>query len=123
MGNFEEEPPKFAALLFPLLFDLWNQAAGRLVADLDELLGRIEVERAEPIHVWVHEHISFAKQLAARLDSARIDGSFSRLVLAAPPAFLGLLRDNMSKEVMEMVYSQIDKNLVQQSPEALRVYM
>jgi protein required for attachment to host cells len=70
-----------------------------------------------------HEHISFAKQLADRLNAARTDGEFSRLVLAAPPAFLGLLRDNLNKEVMDMVYAQVDKNLVQQPAEALRAYM
>ena len=69
------------------------------------------------------EHISFAKQLAERLNAARTEGEFSRLVLAAPPAFLGLLRDNLGKEVMYMVYAQVDKNLVQQPAEALRAYM
>lgn len=69
------------------------------------------------------EHISFAKHLAERLNAARTDGEYSRLVLAAPPAFLGLLRDNLSKEVMDMVYAQVDKNLVQQPAEALRAYM
>jgi protein required for attachment to host cells len=70
-----------------------------------------------------HEHITFAKQLAARLDAGRNQGDFSRLVLVAPPAFLGLLRDNLSKEVMDMVYAQVDKNLVQQPAETLRAYM
>ena len=69
------------------------------------------------------EHISFAKQLAERLNAARTEGEFSRLVLAAPPAFLGLLRDSLGKEVMDMVYAQVDKNLVQQPVEALRAYM
>jgi protein required for attachment to host cells len=69
------------------------------------------------------EHISFAKQLAERLNAARTEGEFSRLVLAAPPAFLGLLRDSLGKEVMDMVYAQVDKNLVQQPAEALRAYM
>lgn len=70
-----------------------------------------------------HEHITFAKQLAARLDTGRNQGEYSRLVLAAPPAFLGLLHDNLSKEVMDMVYAQVDKNLVQQPAESLRAYM
>lgn len=69
------------------------------------------------------EHIGFAKKLAARLDTGRNEGAFSRLVLAAPPSFLGLLRDNLSKEVMAMVYTQVDKNLVQQPAEVLREYM
>lgn len=67
--------------------------------------------------------IRFASELAERLDAARNAGELERLVLVAPPAFLGLLRDKLSKEVMARVSKQIDKNLVQQSPEVLREYL
>ena len=70
-----------------------------------------------------HESQGFAKELATRLNSARNEGAFTRLVLVAPPSFLGLLRDNLSKEVLAMVSRQVDKNLVQQSPEVLRSYL
>jgi protein required for attachment to host cells len=69
------------------------------------------------------EACDFAKLLANRLDSARNTGEFSKLVLVAPPAFLGLLRDNMSKEVMAMVSHQVDKNLVQKPAETVREYL
>lgn len=69
------------------------------------------------------EHIDFAKQLATKLNTARKKGKFDRLVLVASPAFLGLLRDNVSKEVSAMVFRQVDKNLVQQSAEVLRKYL
>jgi protein required for attachment to host cells len=65
----------------------------------------------------------FAKDLAHRLDSARNKGKFKNLVLVAPPSFLGLLRDNLSKEVMAMVSNQVDKNLVQKPAEAVREYL
>lgn len=65
----------------------------------------------------------FAKTLASRLDSARNKGEFSKLVLVAPPSFLGLLRDNLSKEVMAMVSIQVDKNLVQKPAESVREYL
>ena len=70
-----------------------------------------------------HEASGFAKVLATRLDSARNKGEFNKLVLVAPPAFLGLLRDNLSKEVMAMVSHQVDKNLVQKPSEAVREYL
>ena len=70
-----------------------------------------------------HESLGFAKEIANRLDSARNQGEFKKLILVAPPAFLGLLRDNLSKEVMDMVSRQVDKNLVQQPPEVLRNYL
>ena len=69
------------------------------------------------------EACSFAKLLADRLDSARIKGKFSKLVLVAPPAFLGLLRENLSKEVMAMVSNQVHKNLVQKPAETVREYL
>ncbi len=69
------------------------------------------------------EHINFAKQLATRLNTARKKGKYDRLVLVAPPAFLGLLRDSVSKEVSAMVSRQVDKNLVQQPAEVLRKYL
>lgn len=65
----------------------------------------------------------FAKRLANRLEAARHAGAFRRLVLIAPPAFLGLLRDKLSKEVLALVARQVDKNLVQQQPEAVRPYL
>ncbi|MGD2073530.1 MAG: host attachment protein [Gammaproteobacteria bacterium] len=67
-----------------------------------------------------HERIEFARQLAERLEAACGRGAFDRLVLVAPPAFLGLLRDRLSKKVMERVYRQIDKNLVQKPAEVVR---
>ena len=70
-----------------------------------------------------NEAIIFARDLANRLDSGRNKGEFDRLVLVAPPAFLGVLRDNLSKEVLGMVTHQIDKNLVQKPAEVLREYI
>jgi len=69
------------------------------------------------------EDIRFATQLAERLEAARKAGDLDRLVLVAPPAFLGLLRDKLGKEVMARVSNQVDKNLVQQPPEVLREYL
>ena len=69
------------------------------------------------------EACGFAKDLASRLDSARNRGEFSKLVLVAPPSFLGLLRDNLSKEVMAMVSNQVHKNLVQKPAETVRAYL
>jgi len=69
------------------------------------------------------ERIDFAKLLAGRLNGARKEGEFNDLILVAPPGFLGVLRDNLSKEVSAMVSHQVDKNLVQQPVEVLRKYL
>ena len=70
-----------------------------------------------------HESQAFARELAGYLENARTSGNFDSLVLVAPPAFLGNLRSILSKEVMSMVSRQVDKNLVQKSPEVLRNYL
>ncbi len=67
-----------------------------------------------------HEHMIFAKQIAERLEQGRNRGEFESLVLVAPPAFLGLLREHLNKSLLAMVSRQIHKNLVQQSPDILR---
>jgi protein required for attachment to host cells len=40
----------------------------------------------------------FARQVAKLLDQAGSDGSFERLVMAAPPKFLGDLRESLSPQ-------------------------
>ena len=69
------------------------------------------------------ENINFAKEIAEYLEAGRIKGAFGRLVLVAPPAFLGLLRDNLNKEVLDLVTEQVDKNLVQQSATVVREHL
>jgi protein required for attachment to host cells len=70
-----------------------------------------------------NEALIFARDIASRLDSGRNKGEYDRVVLVAPPAFLGVLRDNLSKEVLGMVSCQVDKNLVQKPAEVLREYI
>lgn len=67
-----------------------------------------------------HEAIVFAKQVGGVLEGARTSGDYDSLVLIAEPRFLGLLRDNLSEETIKLVGLQIDKNLVQQAPDAIR---
>lgn len=69
------------------------------------------------------ERIEFARTLAHRLEAARKEKAFNRVVLIAPPSFLGVLRDNLSDEVVELVTEQIDKNLVQQTASVVREHL
>lgn len=70
-----------------------------------------------------HEADLFAKTLADHLEEARTRGQFSRLVLAADPRFLGMLRDHMSKECLKLADTQIDKNLVKLRADELRDHL
>lgn len=67
-----------------------------------------------------HEARLFAKQLAERLEAGRARGETNRLILVAPPDFLGLLRDALSAEARKMVELAIDKHLVKLTPAEIR---
>ena len=69
------------------------------------------------------EQLRFAKSLAQRLESARIEGAFQRLVLIAPAAFLGILRAQLGKEVMNLVTNEVHKNLLNLSTDKLHQYI
>jgi protein required for attachment to host cells len=69
------------------------------------------------------EAIQFARQISERLEQARTKGELEELVLIAPPAFLGLLRQNLSAATEKHLAKSIDKNLVQMSEREIRAYV
>ena len=58
-----------------------------------------------------HETELFAKDIDRRLDHARARNRFDRLFLLATPKFLGLLRQNLSRETAKLVSDDIAQNL------------
>jgi protein required for attachment to host cells len=70
-----------------------------------------------------HEALNFARRVVAELDKAHGAGDFDRLVLMAPPAFLGLLREALPKTLASSVAAEINKNLVQQSDAAVKEHL
>lgn len=64
--------------------------------------------------------IDFANFLAKRLDKARVMREVERLVLVAPPDFLGLLRKAISVELQRLVVLELDRNYVKLPPKVLR---
>ncbi|MBW4934090.1 host attachment protein [Marinobacter sp. F4206] len=65
------------------------------------------------------EEERFARDLSEQLEKARHEGRFEKLVLVAPPNFLGALRHHLSKDCLTAVVKSIDKDLVRQDPEAI----
>lgn len=65
----------------------------------------------------------FARRIAEALDDARRQHQYDRLVLMAPPAFLGLLRKEMPAAVHAVLTAEIAKDLVHEPPEALSGYL
>jgi len=70
-----------------------------------------------------HEMANFAKRLASRLEQGRTAGLVGRLVLVAPPRFLGQLRANLSASATEMVALSIDKELTLLSADKLQHHL
>jgi protein required for attachment to host cells len=66
------------------------------------------------------EAIRFAKQIGDYLEKGRIEFKFEHLVIVAAPKFLGLLRDNISPQVKDLITLTVDKNLVDLKPSELR---
>ncbi len=63
----------------------------------------------------------FARELVHYLDSHRNNGHhFKKLVLVAPPKFLGLLRSSMSEHLRNLVVAQVSKNMVKESSQKIQ---
>lgn len=65
----------------------------------------------------------FAKEVAQYLDLHHRKGEFEQLHLIAAPAFLGLLRHNLHAETQKSVLTELDKDLVEESPLQIRSYL
>ncbi len=72
-----------------------------------------------------HDHLAqqFAKSIAAKLQHARGAGRFTRLVLAAEPRFLGMLRECLDGPTARCVVGSVSKNLQSVSLRELRNYL
>lgn len=69
----------------------------------------------EPTDPKVAEAQGFARQLAHRLRQARVEGSFSHLILVADPRFLGFLRKALDADTRESITHEIPKNVTRES--------
>jgi protein required for attachment to host cells len=62
------------------------------------------------------EAMKFARELAAVLDKGLDDHAYDALVLAAPPHFLGLLKETLGDQVGKHVVETLDKDLATLEP-------
>lgn len=61
----------------------------------------------------------FARALAGKLEHARTGNRYERIVLVAPPRFLGLLRSCLDSPTAQRVVGSVDKDLVSSSESEL----
>jgi protein required for attachment to host cells len=88
--------------------ELVSDADGRFSAKHVGPGGDSSGQRVTPAE---HETELFSKTLARYLDKARSQRRYSKLYLIAPPEFLGLMRQNLSKEVRKVTADEINKDL------------
>lgn len=70
-----------------------------------------------------HEARVFARQIGQYLEEGRVKKRFRDLIIISAPAFLGLLRKNLSDATNQCVIQEIDKNLVQHDPADIRAHL
>lgn len=70
-----------------------------------------------------HETELFAKEIDRRLDQARIRNRFDQLFLLASPKFLGLLRQNLSRETAKLVSDDIARTLAWFDPREVERFL
>lgn len=58
-----------------------------------------------------HHEEMFAREVAERLYRARVDNSMEKLILVAPPRFLGQLRDKLDGPTTKRVIHSLAKDL------------
>lgn len=71
----------------------------------------------------VIEAQAFAKTLVEYLENSRNHQKFEKLVIMAPPAFLGMLRKEMSEPLSALVAAEVDKNLVKHDAEEIQAHL
>lgn len=70
-----------------------------------------------------HEAGEFARRIVKLLEQARREGEFDRLIVMAPPAFLGRLREVLPESLRSITAAEIAKDLVHQPPSSLRSHL
>jgi protein required for attachment to host cells len=66
------------------------------------------------------EAIAFARFIAERIESARAKSELGRVILVAPPEFLGHLRAALDGDARKIVEGEFGLNLVRMRPEEIR---
>lgn len=65
----------------------------------------------------------FARRLHDALEQGRVQHRYERLVLVAPPRFLGALHGALGKNVRSHVVSEVRRNLTAMTPDQIREHL
>ena len=70
-----------------------------------------------------YEALEFARDLSRHLEAEYNTQKFHQLIVVAAPAFLGLLRKEMSSNVLKVVTLELDKDIVEQDVTSIREHL
>lgn len=69
------------------------------------------------------EAINFAREINSQLETGRNNGQFNQLIVAAAPAFLGVLRQHISENTAKLITHEINKDLVKFSTAEIKSHL
>ena len=99
--------------------DLITDAQGRYFGG--ELgMGHSAPSRTDPTE---YEADRFSKQLSDYVEKARTQHEFDNLCLIAPPKFLGMMRQNLSREAQKLINKEIPKDISWFNPRDIETYI
>jgi len=87
--------------------ELTSDAQGRYSGRGERMQGHSAGETSAVGHL----NEAFSREVGRYLEKARAEHQFDRLVLVAPPRFLGLLRQSLSEGVQRAVTEELGKDL------------
>ncbi|MEH6558594.1 MAG: host attachment protein [Oceanicoccus sp.] len=70
-----------------------------------------------------HQASQFSRQLTDEIEKVRSAGTLRRIYIIAPPAFLGLIRSDLSKASGKLVEDTINKDLVNHDIADIRTHL
>lgn len=76
-----------------------------------------------PTDVKHQDAVYFAHQIGEKLEHGRVNNEYRDVILVAPPAFLGVLRQTLNSHVLHLVSQSFDKNLVAMSAAEIREHI
>lgn len=80
-------------------------------ADVHESMSTTSRSSGEEGAASRHENELFAKEVVQRLYTARVDNRMEKLIMVAPPKFLGLLREKLDNPTQKLVIHTLSKDL------------
>lgn len=97
----------------PRTHDMMSDKSGRTQGFAGASGGAAMTARVDPHE---QEEARFTEHLAGEINHAALEKKFDRLILAAPPRTLGILRKALSEHASTRVIAELDKDLTKASP-------